>query len=68
MGAGDSRSRSVSYGLDEQDNVTVLQGVKVTPQHIITSTDLECNYVLQDTIIPLYDFNGIFYCDCVFIR
>ncbi|XP_067229899.1 coiled-coil-helix-coiled-coil-helix domain containing 6b [Chanodichthys erythropterus] len=30
MGAGDSRSRSVSYGLDEQDNVTVLQGVKLS--------------------------------------
>lgn len=31
MGAGESRS--VSYGLDEEENVTVLHGVKVTPQH-----------------------------------
>ncbi|XP_073708572.1 coiled-coil-helix-coiled-coil-helix domain containing 6b isoform X2 [Garra rufa] len=30
MGASDSRSRSVSYGLDEQDNVTVLHGVKLS--------------------------------------
>ncbi|XP_077056008.1 coiled-coil-helix-coiled-coil-helix domain containing 6b isoform X3 [Siphateles boraxobius] len=30
MGAADSRSGSVSYGLDEQDNVTVLQGVKLS--------------------------------------
>ncbi|XP_039512389.1 coiled-coil-helix-coiled-coil-helix domain containing 6b isoform X3 [Pimephales promelas] len=30
MGAADSRSGSVSYGLDEQDSVTVLQGVKLS--------------------------------------
>ncbi|XP_056094302.1 coiled-coil-helix-coiled-coil-helix domain containing 6b isoform X2 [Rhinichthys klamathensis goyatoka] len=30
MGAADSRSGSVSYGLDEQDKVTVLQGVKLS--------------------------------------
>ncbi|XP_016424408.1 MICOS complex subunit mic25a-like isoform X2 [Sinocyclocheilus rhinocerous] len=30
MGAADSRSRSVSYGLDEQDNVTVIHGVKLS--------------------------------------
>ncbi|KAK2888767.1 hypothetical protein Q8A67_014142 [Cirrhinus molitorella] len=30
MGASDSKSRSVSYGLDEQDNVTVLHGVKLS--------------------------------------
>ncbi|CAM4619860.1 hypothetical protein PO909_006268 [Leuciscus waleckii] len=30
MGAADSRSGSVTYGLDEQDNVTVLQGVKLS--------------------------------------
>ncbi|XP_042581246.1 coiled-coil-helix-coiled-coil-helix domain containing 6b isoform X2 [Cyprinus carpio] len=30
MGAADSKSRSVSYGLDEQDNVTVIHGVKLS--------------------------------------
>ncbi|XP_073809010.1 coiled-coil-helix-coiled-coil-helix domain containing 6b isoform X3 [Danio rerio] len=30
MGAADSRSRSVSFGLDEKENVTVLHGVKLS--------------------------------------
>ncbi|XP_016364894.1 MICOS complex subunit mic25a-like isoform X2 [Sinocyclocheilus rhinocerous] len=30
MGAADSRSRSVSFGLDEQDNVRVLHGVQLS--------------------------------------
>lgn len=54
MGAADSRSRSVSYGLDEQDNVTVIHGVKVTDTTTTSALQTQNNnHDLCDTTVPL---------------
>ncbi len=54
MGAADSRSRSVSYGLDEQDSVTVIHGVKVTTpqQHLHFKHGIII--IIMSCVIPLH--------------